>query len=45
MSWLLLPRGLSMTLSDEQTLAVCGPTLDGLYDYLKRSLTLGREPS
>lgn len=41
----IIIRGLSMTLNDEQTLAACGPIMDGLYDYLKRSLILGREPA
>ncbi|GGI02893.1 chromate resistance protein ChrB domain-containing protein [Arthrobacter liuii] len=41
----IIIRGLSMTLTDEQILAVCGPILDGLYEYLKRSLILGREPA
>lgn len=34
-----------LTLTDEQILTVCGPVLDGLCEYLKRSLILGREPA
>lgn len=38
-------RGLSMTGDDEQTLAVANVVLAGLYEYFRRRLTLGREPS
>ena len=38
-------RGLSMVCTDEQTLAVSTPLFDGLYEYLKRGLLLGREPA
>ncbi|MQS16289.1 chromate resistance protein [Streptomyces kaniharaensis] len=38
-------RGLSMVCTDEQTLAVTGPLFDGLYEYVKRGLLLGREPA
>jgi hypothetical protein len=38
-------RGLSMTGSDEQTLAVSGPVFDGLYEYHRRLLLQGREPA
>lgn len=38
----VIVRGLSMTLDDEDVLAVTGPLLDGLYEYFKRSLILGR---
>jgi hypothetical protein len=38
-------RGLSMTSTDEQTLAVSGPVFDGLYEYHRRRLLLGREPA
>lgn len=41
----IIIRGLSMTLNDEQILAVSAPILDGIYEYLKRSLVLGREPA
>ena len=38
-------RGLSMTGDDEHTLAVSGPVFDGLYEYHRRRLLLGREPA
>ncbi|TQN43674.1 hypothetical protein FHU33_3134 [Blastococcus colisei] len=38
-------RGLSMTGTDEHTLAVSGPIFDGLYEYHRRRLLLGREPA
>jgi hypothetical protein len=38
-------RGLSMVCSDEQVLAVTGPMFDGLYEYRRRALLLGREPA
>lgn len=38
-------RGLSLTGTDEATLAVSGPVFDGLYEFYRRSLLLGREPS
>src|SRR5215211_4513621 len=38
-------RGLSMTGGDERTLAVSGPIFDGLYEYHRRRLLLGREPA
>jgi hypothetical protein len=41
----VLLRGLSMTGTDEQTLAVSGPLFDGLYEYHRRRLLLGREPA
>lgn len=41
----VLVRGLSMVLPDEDLLAVCGPLFDGLYEYRRRALLLGREPS
>jgi hypothetical protein len=41
----VLLRGLSMTGTDEQTLAVCGPLFDGLYEYHRRRTLLGREPA
>ncbi len=40
----VLLRVLSMTGTDEQTLAVTGPLLDGLDEY-RRRLLLGREPA
>ncbi|MBM7805822.1 hypothetical protein JOD57_001659 [Geodermatophilus bullaregiensis] len=38
-------RGLSMTGDDEHTLAVSGPVFDGLYEFHRRRLLLGREPA
>jgi len=38
-------RGLSMTGSDERTLQVGGAIFDGLYEFYRRSLLLGREPA
>src|SRR6266704_2701294 len=41
----VLCRGLTMVLDDDAMLAVTGPLLDGLYEYRRRALLLGREPS
>jgi hypothetical protein len=41
----VLLRGLSMTGTDEQTLGVSGAVFDGLYEYHRRRLLLGREPA
>jgi hypothetical protein len=41
----VLLRGLSMVRDDEQLLALSGPLFDGLYEYRKRALLLGREPA
>ena len=38
-------RGLSMTLDDVRVLEVSGPLFDGLYEYVRRGLLLGREPA
>jgi hypothetical protein len=38
-------RGLSLSGSDERTLAVSGPIFDGLYEYYRRALLSGREPA
>jgi hypothetical protein len=39
-------RGLSMvTTDDEQVLAVTGPVFDGLYEYRRRAMRLGRDPA
>lgn len=38
-------RGLSMTCTDEQILALTGPIFDGLYEYYRRATLLGREPA
>ena len=38
-------RGLSMICDDARVLAVTGPVFDGLYEYHRRALLLGREPA
>lgn len=38
-------RGLSMTGTDEQTLAVSDALFGGLYEFYRRSLILGRDPA
>jgi hypothetical protein len=38
-------RGLSMTSTDDEILALTGPLFDGLYEFYRRSLLLGREPA
>jgi hypothetical protein len=41
----VLCRGLSMILDDPSMLAVSGRMFDGLYEYRRRALLLGRDPS
>jgi hypothetical protein len=41
----VLLRGLSMIRDDAGLLALSGPLFDGLYEYRKRALLTGREPS
>ena len=41
----VLLRGLSLTVDDETLLELTGPLFDGLYEFKKRALLLGREPS
>jgi hypothetical protein len=41
----VLCRGLSMILDDPSILAVSGRMFDGLYEYRRRALLLGRDPS
>jgi hypothetical protein len=41
----VLIRGLSLTVDDEQLLALTGPLFDGLYEYKRQALLLGRKPS
>lgn len=36
-------RGLSMTHDDDTVLAISGPVFDGLFDYYRRSLLLGKD--
>jgi hypothetical protein len=38
-------RGLSMVHTDDEVLVVAGAVFDGLYEYRRRALLLGREPS
>jgi hypothetical protein len=38
-------RGLSMICDDEDVLALTGPLFDGLYEYWRRALATGRQPS
>jgi hypothetical protein len=38
-------RGLSMVCDDERMLDLTGPIFDGLYEYHRRALLLGREPA
>jgi hypothetical protein len=41
----VLLRGLSMVRVDEELLTLSRPLFDGLYEYRKRALLLGREPA
>jgi hypothetical protein len=41
----VLIRGLSMVASDDEVLALTGPVFDGLFEYRRRALMTGREPS
>jgi len=41
----VLLRGLSMIRDDGEMLALAEPLFDGLYEYRKRALLLGREPA
>jgi len=41
----VLCQGLSMILDDPAMLALAGRMFDGLYEYRRRALLLGREPS
>lgn len=41
----VLCRGLSMILDDPAMLAATAPLFDGLYEFRRRALLLGREPS
>ena len=38
-------RGLSMICADERVLDLTGPLFDGLYEYHRRALLLGRDPA
>jgi hypothetical protein len=41
----MILRGLSMTRSDAEIVRLMRPLLDGIYEYCRRALLLGREPS
>jgi hypothetical protein len=41
----VLLRGLSLTQDDDDLLTMSTPLFDGLYEFKKRALLLGREPS
>jgi hypothetical protein len=41
----VLIRGLSMVCDDRRLLEITGPLFDGLYEYVRRELLLGREPA
>ncbi len=38
-------RGLSMTRTDKEVIALTGPVFDALYEYHRRAMMLGREPA
>jgi hypothetical protein len=38
-------RGLSITRGDHEVLRLSGPVFDGIYEYCRLALLLGREPS
>ncbi|MDP4505462.1 chromate resistance protein ChrB domain-containing protein [Nonomuraea turcica] len=38
-------RGLSMICDDSRVLEITGPVFDGLYEFYRRGLLLGREPA
>ena len=38
-------RGLSMVVDDSRLLELTGPLFDGLYEFRKRALLIGREPA
>lgn len=41
----LAVRALSMVESDDRVLALTGPLFDGVYEFFRRQLMLGREPA
>jgi len=41
----MILRGLSMTRGDAEIVRLTGPVFDGIYEYCRRALLLGREPS
>ncbi len=38
-------RGLAMIRGDEDILAITGPVFDGIYQFCRQAMLLGREPS
>ena len=38
-------RGMSMTCDDQRIIELTGPVFDGLYEYHRRAMLLGREPA
>ncbi|TMM30263.1 MAG: chromate resistance protein [Actinobacteria bacterium] len=38
-------RGMSMTCDDQRIIELTGPIFDGLYEYHRRAMLLGREPA
>jgi hypothetical protein len=38
-------RGLAMTCGDDDIVRITGPVFDGIYEYCKRAILLGREPA
>lgn len=38
-------RGLSLVVDDDRLLELTGPLFDGLYEFFRRELLLGKEPS
>jgi hypothetical protein len=38
-------RGLSMVATDDEVLVLTGPLFDGIYEFFRRELITGREPS
>lgn len=41
----MVVRGLSMVCDDQQILELTGPMFDGLYEFHRRGMLLGREPA
>ena len=41
----VLLRGLSLTRSDDELLAITAPLFEALYEYRRQAILLGREPS
>jgi len=41
----VLLRGLSLTRTDEELLAITAPLFEALYEYRRQAILLGREPS